>query len=275
MERFILDDPDDFEAKFDFSACFPGPNRGGARQRRAKKGAPAGAPSAARAGRSGLAAGKTHGRGAGAVVGLDVDEADHALLDLAPGALQRWADLLGLFDIFGIAAQGLGHLVVARVAEITPGLVALRVSGPTAIEADHAQERQFVPHRGVELHRVLPERAVAVQANDLCRGLGGLGADCERQPYPHRAKGSGIEPVPGDKGRDRLAAEIQDLLPVDRQDRLALHKVLDLLAQPQRMDVAVRRVVAAGADALLRLAVSQFLAPRLKAVGGTRIDRLA
>src|SRR5690349_18415009 len=76
---------------------------------------------------------------AGAVVGLDADEADHALLDLAPGALQGRADVLGLFDVFGVAAKGLGHLVVAGVAEVAAGLVALRVGGPAAIEADHTQ----------------------------------------------------------------------------------------------------------------------------------------
>src|SRR5215469_8380689 len=119
---------------------------------------------------SGFAAGEAHGCGAGAVVGLDVDKADHALLDLLPGALQGRADGLGLFDIFGVAAQGLGHLVVARVAEIAAGLVALRVGGPAAVEADDAQERQFVAYRGVELHRVLAERSVAVQADDL--GIG-------------------------------------------------------------------------------------------------------
>jgi hypothetical protein len=75
--------------------------------------------------RSGLSAGKAHGRGAGAVVGLDVDEADHAFLDLAPGALQGRADVLGLFDKFGVSARGLGHLVVACVAEIAAELVAL------------------------------------------------------------------------------------------------------------------------------------------------------
>src|SRR5438105_1851645 len=52
-----------------------------------EKGAP-GRPFATRSGRSGLAAGKAHGRRTGAVVGLDVDKADHALLDLLPGALQ-------------------------------------------------------------------------------------------------------------------------------------------------------------------------------------------
>src|SRR5215467_14260386 len=112
---------------------------------------------------SGFAAGEAHGCGAGAVVGLDVDKADHALLDLLPGALQGRADGLGLFDIFGVAAERLGHLVVAGVAEIAARLVVLRVRGPTAIETDHAQQRQFVPDRGVELHRVLPEGAVAMQ----------------------------------------------------------------------------------------------------------------
>ena len=64
---------------------------------------------------SGLAAGKAHGRGTGAVVGLDVDETDHALLDLLPRALQGRADALGLFDIFGVAAERLGRLVIACV----------------------------------------------------------------------------------------------------------------------------------------------------------------
>jgi hypothetical protein len=35
--------------------------------------------------------------------------------------------------------------------------------------ADDAQQRQFVPGGGVELHCILPERAVAVQAGDLRR----------------------------------------------------------------------------------------------------------
>ena len=79
----------------------------------------------------------------------------------------------------------------------------------------------------------------------------------------------------GNESRDRLAAVIQDLLPVDREDRLALHRVLALLAQPQRMHVAVDRVVAAGAHALLRLAVGQLLPRRLEAVGDARVNRLA
>jgi hypothetical protein len=112
-----------------------------------------------------------------AVIGLDVDEADHAFLDLLPGTLQSRADVLELFDKFGVSARGLGHLVVACVAEIAGGLVALGVGGPAAIKADHAQQRQFVPHRGVELHCVLPEPPVAVQADELRVGLRRVGAD--------------------------------------------------------------------------------------------------
>jgi len=41
------------------------------------------------------------------------------------------------------------------------------------------------------------------------------------------------------------------------------------------MDIAVGRVVAAGAGALSRLAIGQFLPPGLEAVGGECIDRLA
>src|SRR5215831_2054258 len=47
-----------------------------------QKGALEGAPSVKLGGGSGFAAGETHGGGAGSVVGLDVDKADHAFLDL-------------------------------------------------------------------------------------------------------------------------------------------------------------------------------------------------
>src|SRR3954453_10583284 len=74
------------------------------------------------------------------------------------------------------------------------------------------------------------------------------------------------------EGRDRLAAEIEDLLAIDAQDGVALLEVLDLLAEPQRVDVAVGRVVAAGAGALCLLAIGELLAPALEAVGGLGID---
>src|SRR5215471_2489044 len=76
------------------------------------------------------------------------------------------------------------------------------------------------------------------------------------------------------KGRDRLAAEIKDLLAVDAENRVALLEILDLLAKPQRVDVAVGRVIAAGARALLRFTVGELLAPRRETIGGRRWERV-
>jgi hypothetical protein len=70
-----------------------------------------------------------------------------------------------------------------------------------------------VPDCGVELHHVLPKRALAVQA-EPSRGLDGLCANCKRQSDPHCAERPGIE-MAGDKGRDRLVAVIQISCPVD------------------------------------------------------------
>jgi hypothetical protein len=47
------------------------------------------------------------------------------------------------------------------------------------------------------------------------KGFGGLGAERKRHPHTHRAERPGIEPVAGEQSRDRLAAKIQDLPPVD------------------------------------------------------------
>ena len=91
-------------------------------------------------------------------------------------------------------------------------------------------------HRGIELQRVHAERSVAVHDDDLLVGLGDLGADSERQSDAHGAEGSGVEAVTRRESRHRLAAVVQDFLPVDHQDGVALHKILDLVAQPKRMD---------------------------------------
>jgi len=44
----------------------------------------------------------------------------------------------------------------------------------------------------------------------------------------------------------------------DGEDPFALHEVLDFLAQPQRMDVSIGQVVAAGAHALSRSPSASF-----------------
>ena len=86
-------------------------------------------------------------------------------------ALQGRTDALGLFDIFGVAAQS---LVIARVAEIVASLVVLGVGGPAAIQADHAWERQLVLDRRAKFAMALkvrspPETAVrqSVSTSDL------------------------------------------------------------------------------------------------------------
>jgi len=45
------------------------------------------------------------GRGAGAVVGLDVDERDHAVVGLLLRALQGGTDVFRLLDVFAVAAE--------------------------------------------------------------------------------------------------------------------------------------------------------------------------
>ena len=135
-------------------------------------------------------------------------------------------------------------------------------------------------HRGVELERVQAERAVAVHDDDLLVGLGDLGADSERQSDAHGAERPGIEPMARREGRHRLAAEVQDFLPVDHEDGVALHEILDLVAQPQRMDRhLVDRLVGARRLAFRRLAVGQRSPPCGETVRidapGARVDELA
>jgi hypothetical protein len=77
--------------------------------------------------------------------------------------------------------------------------------------------------------------------NATTEGLAVLAPTRERQSHAHRAEGAGIEPMAGDESRDRLAPEIEGLLPVYRKNRLALYKVLDLLAQPYPASPAARR----------------------------------
>src|SRR5438093_6395221 len=75
------------------------------------------------------------------VVGLHVD---HRRLAGRPRPLERRTDLRGLLDVLAVRAEVLGHLVVARVAEVAPGFVLLRVGRPAAVEADHHQDRDVV-----------------------------------------------------------------------------------------------------------------------------------
>src|SRR5438874_8219380 len=89
---------------------------------------------------SGRVVGELDGAGAGAVVGFDVDEGDAAVVDLFLGAFEGRADVFRVLDVFAVAAEALGHLVVAGVAEVATGLVALGVGGPAAVQADDDED---------------------------------------------------------------------------------------------------------------------------------------
>ena len=72
-------------------------------------------------------------------------------------------------------------------------------------------------HRGVELLRVLPKRAVAVQTDDLCLGPGGLGANREGQPHPIVPKGPELGRWPPDAGATRVPGKSHGAHPWESQ----------------------------------------------------------
>src|SRR5881396_2982237 len=166
-------------------------------------------------------------------IGHDVDDRG---LARGPGPLERRPDLVGLLDELAVSAEILRDLVVARVAEVAPRLAPLRVGRPAAVVADDDDDGNPVADRRVDLHRVEPVRAVAVQNQHLRVGAGDLRADAEREPHAHAPEGTGVQPVPRREGRDRLAPVVQNLLAVHDQDRVAAEKVTHLLAEPERMD---------------------------------------
>src|SRR5262249_10648858 len=77
------------------------------------------------------------------------DHVDDGRLPGRRGALERGPDLVWLLAVLAVCAEVLRHLVVARVAEIAAGLVLLRIGGPSAVVADHAQDRHPVTDGGV------------------------------------------------------------------------------------------------------------------------------
>src|SRR5713101_6986922 len=197
---------------------------------------------------------ETDRRGAGLVIGLDID---HGRLAGRIGPLERRSNLVRLLDELAVPAEVLGDLVVASIAEIASGLVLLRVRGPASVVADHDEDGDPVAHRRVELHRVDAVGSVAVQDDHLRVRARDLRADAERQSHAHAPEGAGVQPMARRECRDRLAPEVEDLLTVHDEDRVATQEITDLLAEPERVD---RHLV--GAHGLLHVEGLQLPDPR-------------
>ena len=176
---------------------------------------------------------------------------------------QRGANVFGFFDVLAIAAQALGHFVVARVAKIASGFFAFGVGCPAPIQADHHQDRQLVAHSRVKFHGVQAERTVAMHHDHLLVGARGLCAHAKRHAHAHHAEGAGIQAMCRRECRHGLTTEIQNFLTIHHQNGIALHEVFDFFAQTQRMDRRfVHRHAAARFAFFLGFARDKFLAPR-------------
>ena len=118
-------------------------------------------------------------------------------------------------------------------------------------------------HHRVDFHSVHAERSIAAKHDDLLVGFCYFGAESERHRDAHASVRSRIDRMARREERNRLACEVQNLVPIDHDDRVAVHEIANFLAQPQRMN---RRSVGIEQRLgfLLRFAIipAQLLDPR-------------
>src|SRR5581483_9160054 len=88
--------------------------------------------------------------------------------------------------------------------------------------------------------RVQAESSIAAEHNDLLVRTGRASADPKRHAHTHRAKWPRTEAATRNECRDDVPRIVQDLLTVGDKDRIAVHEVTHLLAQPQWMDRGLR-----------------------------------
>src|SRR5579863_2171220 len=207
----------------------------------------------------GAVVGEIHSRRTRARIGDDVD---HGGFSRGRGAFERGADVLRLVDVLAVSAEDLSHLVIAAEAEVAAG--AHTAEGrPAAVVVDDGQHRDVVAHHGVDFHAVHAERAVAAKNDDLRVGLGDLRAHSERDGDAHAAVGAGVDRVAGGKDGDRLAREVEDLVTVGDDNRVAVHEVADFLAQAQGMNrdgIGTHQLL--GLDPRLFVVAAQGIDPR-------------
>ena len=78
-----------------------------------------------------------------------------------------------------------------------------------------------------------------MHADHLRVRLRHLGAEPNGKPTPIVPNGPEFRRWPGMKCGHGLASVVENFLSVDNQDAVAVHEVLDFLAKPQRMDIAI------------------------------------
>src|SRR5262245_17927946 len=117
-----------------------------------------------------------------------------------------------------MATKGIHQLLIALIAQLAPDLAPVWISRPAAVETDDRDNREIVPHRGVHLHGVHTERAIAVEYQYGFVRPRSFRTHTKGYADSHGAKGTRIEAMPWHIRRDGLTTIIQDFLPVDDED---------------------------------------------------------
>src|SRR5262249_46341884 len=148
---------------------------------------------------------KPHGRGPGSEIRFDIDDSG---LTGSKGTFQCRTNVGRGLDILAIATKGIHELFISLVAQLTSDLPSIWISGPAAVQTDHRDDGQMVPYRGIHLHGVHAERAIAVQDEHWLIWLGSLSTNPEGHTDTHGTERPGIKTVSGRIGRNRFPTVI-------------------------------------------------------------------
>src|SRR5262245_40575317 len=148
---------------------------------------------------------EAHGRGPGPEIRFDIDDSG---LTGSKGTFQCRTNVGRGLDILAMATKGIHELFIPLVAQLTSDLPPIRISSPATVHTDHRYNGKIVPYRGIHLHGVHAERAIAVQDEHRLIGFCGFGTNPKGHPDTHSTERSGIEAVSGGIGRNRLPTVI-------------------------------------------------------------------
>src|SRR5438093_7284780 len=161
------------------------------------------------------------------------------------GAAKGRTDLGRGGHLLAVAAQSFHHPVVRRLGvELRRGSVARAVQHllgnldlpPRAVVTDDPDERDLLADGALVLHRVQPERPVAVDDENLFVGLGQLGGHGEGGTYAEAAERARVEPVSRVPSLDDRGGDPDDVPTVTDHNRVGVEEIPDLPGEPLRMD---------------------------------------